>query len=108
MQIALTEAAANHVRQFLSKRGKGLGIALRVKTSGCSGFAYQLEFVDVIRDGDIQFDCFGVHLYTDEKSLAYLNGTQLDYVKEGVNEGFKFLNPNVSAECGCGESFSVA
>lgn len=107
MQISLSERAANHVRNFLRKRGKGEGVRLAVKTSGCSGMAYKLEFVDVPIAEDIVFECFGVKLFTDAKSLPYLDGTELDFVKEGLNEGFKFNNPNVKDECGCGESFNV-
>jgi iron-sulfur cluster assembly protein len=107
MPITLSERAAAHVSNFLAKRGKGLGVRLAVKTSGCSGMAYKLEFVDAESADDIAFDSFGVKVYTDEKSLAYLDGTELDYVKDGLNEGFKFNNPNVKNECGCGESFNV-
>lgn len=107
MAITLTERAARHVGDFLAKRGKGLGIRLGVKTSGCSGMAYKLEFVDVENPEDLSFESHGLRIYTDAKSLAYIDGTELDYVKEGLNEGFKFHNPNVKNECGCGESFNV-
>ncbi|GGX82598.1 HesB family protein [Vogesella alkaliphila] len=107
MAITLSENAARHVSNFIAKRGKGLGVRLGVKTSGCSGMAYKLEFVDVASDDDIAFESFGVKVFTDAKSLAYLDGTELDYTKEGLNEGFKFNNPNVKNECGCGESFNV-
>jgi len=107
MAITLSERAADHVRSFLQRRGKGLGIRLGVKTSGCSGMAYKLEFVDQENPDDLHFDSHGTRIYTDAKSLAYLDGTELDYVKEGLNEGFKFNNPNVKNECGCGESFNV-
>ncbi|PXX39866.1 iron-sulfur cluster assembly protein IscA [Aquitalea magnusonii] len=107
MAITLSASAANHVSQFLAKRGKGLGIRLGVKTSGCSGMAYKLEFVDSAVEDDITFESHGVTVFTDAKSLAYLDGTELDYTKEGLNEGFKFNNPNVKNECGCGESFNV-
>ncbi|MXR35627.1 iron-sulfur cluster assembly protein IscA [Craterilacuibacter sinensis] len=107
MAITLTHAAADHIRNFIAKRGKGLGIRLGVKTSGCSGMAYKLEFVDVPGEDDITFDSDGVTVFTDAKSLAYLDGTELDFAKEGLNEGFKFNNPNVKNECGCGESFNV-
>lgn len=105
--ITLTEKAADHIRNFLNKRGKGEGIRLGVKTSGCSGMAYTLEFVDEIQPEDDVFEGFGVKVFVDPKSLVYLNGTELDYVKEGLQEGFKFQNPNVKDECGCGESFHV-
>ena len=107
MAITLTEPAAKHVANFLKNRGKGLGLRLGVKTSGCSGMAYVLEFVDVLNDDDEMFTDHDVNIIVDKKSLAYLNGTQLDFVKEGLNEGFEFNNPNVDGECGCGESFSV-
>ncbi|QMT33283.1 iron-sulfur cluster assembly protein IscA [Conchiformibius steedae DSM 2580] len=105
--ITLTEKAAEHVRNFLAKRGKGEGIRLGVKTSGCSGMAYQLEFVDEIQPEDQVFEHYGVKVFVDPKSLVYLDGTRLDYTKEGLQEGFKFDNPNVKDECGCGESFHV-
>jgi iron-sulfur cluster assembly protein len=103
----MTEPAANHVASFLANRGKGLGLRLGVKTSGCSGMAYVLEFVDVLNDDDEVFTDKGVNIIVDKKSLVYLNGTELDFVKEGLNEGFEFNNPNTDGECGCGESFSV-
>ncbi len=105
--ITITEKAANHIHNYLIKRGKGEGIRLAVRTSGCSGMAYVLEFVDEINPEDMVFEDFGVKVFTDEKSHAYLNGTELDFAKEGLNEGFKFNNPNVKDECGCGESFHV-
>lgn len=105
--ITLTEIAAKRVNDFLTKRGKGLGLRLGVKTSGCSGFAYKLEFVDEKNTDDIEFLSHGVKVFVDPKSLQYLDGTQLDYTKEGLQEGFKFANPNVKDECGCGESFTV-
>lgn len=107
MAISVSESAAKHISNFLSKRGKGIGIRLGVRTSGCSGMAYKLEFVDEIHDGDIEFDSNGVKVITDAKSLTYIDGTELDFVREGLNEGFKFNNPNVKNECGCGESFNV-
>lgn len=107
MSITLTETAANRVKTFLDNRGKGVGLRLGVKTSGCSGLAYVLEFVDVLNEDDQVFEQHGVKVIVDEKSLVYLAGTQLDYVKEGLNEGFKYSNPNVKNECGCGESFNV-
>ncbi|MGD8956277.1 MAG: iron-sulfur cluster assembly protein IscA [Chromatiaceae bacterium] len=107
MAITLTAAAADRVRSFLQSRGSGLGVRLGVKTSGCSGLAYVLEFVDVLDEDDQVFEDRGVKVIVDEKSLAYLDGTELDYGKEGLNEGFRFNNPNVKDECGCGESFKV-
>ncbi|WP_211251091.1 iron-sulfur cluster assembly protein IscA [Stenoxybacter acetivorans] len=105
--ITLTSNAANHIQQFLQKRGKGEGIRLGVKTSGCSGMAYTLEFVDDTLPEDVVFEEHGVKVFVDPKSLTYLDGTELDYTKEGLQEGFKFANPNVKDECGCGESFHV-
>ena len=107
LAITLTEPAAKHVANFLKNRGKGLGLRLGVKTSGCSGMAYVLEFVDVLNDDDEVFTNHGVDVIVDKKSLVYLDGTELDFVKEGLNEGFEFNNPNIDGECGCGESFSV-
>jgi iron-sulfur cluster assembly protein len=107
LAITLTESAAKHIASFLSNRGRGIGLRVGIKTSGCSGMAYMLEFVDVLNDDDQVFTDKGIKLIVDEKSLAYLDGTELDYVKEGLNEGFKFNNPNVNDQCGCGESFNV-
>ncbi|MDX9715830.1 iron-sulfur cluster assembly protein IscA [Thauera sp. WH-2] len=107
MAVTLSESAARHVSTFIAKRGKGLGIRLGVKTSGCSGMAYKLEFVDNTEDEDLVFESHGVKVVIDPKSLSYLDGTELDFVKEGLNEGFKFNNPNVKDQCGCGESFNV-
>ena len=107
MAITMTEPAAQHVANFLVNRGKGLGLRVGVKTSGCSGMAYVLEFVDVLNEDDEVFSDKGVKIIVDKKSLVYLDGTELDFVKEGLNEGFEFNNPNIDGECGCGESFSV-
>ncbi|CDL86780.1 iron-sulfur cluster assembly protein IscA [Xenorhabdus cabanillasii] len=107
MSISLTESAARRVLAFLDNRGKGVGLRLGVRTSGCSGMAYVLEFADAIDDEDQVFEDKGVKVIVDGKSIVYLDGTELDFVKEGLNEGFKFNNPNVSSECGCGESFNV-
>lgn len=107
MGITITEAAARHVQSFLSNRGKGLGIRLAVRTSGCSGMAYEMEFVDELHDEDQVFEDHGVKVVVDPKSLVYLDGTEVDYAREGLNEGFKFSNPNAKSECGCGESFGV-
>lgn len=107
MTITLTEPAADRVRQFLDKRGKGVGLRLGVKTSGCSGMAYVLEFCDETEPDDVVFEDQGVKIVVSPKSLVYLDGTELDYTKEGLNEGFKFNNPNVKDACGCGESFNV-
>jgi iron-sulfur cluster assembly protein len=107
MAITLTENAAKHVQNFLAKRGKGVGLRLGVRTSGCSGMAYKLEFADETDEDDLQFVSGGVTVLVDPKSLPYLDGMELDYTREGLNEGFKFNNPNVKDQCGCGESFKV-
>lgn len=107
MAITLTEAAANRVEKYLVNRGKGVGLRLGVRTSGCSGMAYTLEFVDEPKPEDQFFESHGVKVFIDPKSLAYIDGTELDFTKEGINEGFKFNNPNVKDECGCGESFTI-
>jgi iron-sulfur cluster assembly protein len=107
MAITLTEPAAERIRNFLTNRGKGIGLRLGVKTSGCSGMAYVLEFVDGLNEEDEVFEDHGIKVIIDPKSLIYLDGTEVDYGKEGLNEGFKFNNPNVKDACGCGESFTV-
>jgi iron-sulfur cluster assembly protein len=107
MSVTLSSRAAERVQQFLAKRGKGIGLRLGVRTSGCSGMAYTLEFVDERQPEDTLFESNGVTVLVDPKSLVYLNGTELDFVREGLNEGFKFNNPNAKAQCGCGESFAV-
>jgi iron-sulfur cluster assembly protein len=103
----MTERAARHVRRSLAQRGRGIGVRLAVKTSGCSGFAYALEFADAAAPDDATFDSHGVTILVDRKSLALLDGTELDFVREGLNEGFRFQNPNASSTCGCGESFTA-
>ena len=107
MNIQLSEAAARHVSDSLAKRGSGVGVRLGVKTTGCSGLAYKLEYVDEVAPEDELFEQHGVKLMIDPKSLAYIDGTELDFVREGLNEGFKFINPNERDRCGCGESFRV-
>lgn len=107
MAITMTTKAAEHIDAFLTKRGKGLGVRLGVKTTGCSGMAYVLEYLDQQAPEDQIFESQGVKVFVDPKSLVYLDGTQLDFVKEGLNEGFQFNNPNTKGECGCGESFTV-
>ena len=107
MAISMSQAAADHVNRYIANRGQGLGVRLGVRTTGCSGMAYVLEFVDEIAAQDEVFESRGVKVVIDPKSMVYLNGTELDYVKEGLNEGFQFNNPNVKNECGCGESFNV-
>ena len=107
MNIQLSEAAARHVSDSLAKRGSGVGVRLGVKTTGCSGLAYELENEDAVAPGDIVLEQHGVKLMIDPKNLAFIDGTQLDWVREGLNEGFKFSNPNERDRCGCGESFRV-
>ena len=107
MSVTLTEAAAKHVQKYLARRGKGVGLRLGVKTSGCSGMAYKLEFADQVEPDDKVWESFGVKVLVDEKSLPYPDGTELDYTREGLQEGFKFHNPNEKSRCGCGESFQI-
>ena len=107
MSVTLTEAAAKHVQKYLARRGKGVGLRLGVKASGCSGMAYKLEFADQVEPDDKVWESFGVKVLVDEKSLPYLDGTELDYTREGLQEGFKFHNPNEKSRCGCGESFQI-
>lgn len=107
MSVTLTEAAAKHVQKYLARRGKGVGLRLGVKTSGCSGMAYKLKFADQVEPDDKVWESFGVKVLVDEKSLPYLDGTELDYTREGLQEGFKFHNPNEKSRCGCGESFQI-
>ncbi len=105
--ISLTEKAAKHVNRNLEKRGKGIGLRLGVRTTGCSGLAYELEYVDQVSADDAVFESQGIKVFVDPKSLPYIDGTELDFAREGLNEGFKFQNPYVKDECGCGESFRV-
>ncbi len=107
MAISLTPAAARHIERYIARRGKGIGLRLGVRTTGCSGLAYKLEYADAAVESDVAFESHGVKVFIDPKSLAYIDGTELDFVREGLNEGFKFNNPNVRSECGCGESFQV-
>ena len=107
MAVTLTEAAARHVARYISRRGKGVGVRLGVKTTGCSGLAYKLEYADEVAPEDVVFEGHGVKVLVDPKSLPYLDGTELDFVREGLNEGFKFHNPREKDRCGCGESFRV-
>jgi iron-sulfur cluster assembly protein len=107
MAVTLTLAAAQHVNRYLQQRGKGVGLRVGVRTTGCSGMAYKLEYVDEADIADQTFESHGIKVYVDAKSLSYINGTELDYAREGLSEGFKFNNPNEKASCGCGESFTV-
>jgi len=107
MTISISEAAARHVNRYIAKRGKGEGVRMGVKTTGCSGLAYKIEYADEIAPEDVVFEDNGAKVLVDPKSLAYIDGTQLDFVREGLNEGFRFINPNERDRCGCGESFRV-
>jgi iron-sulfur cluster assembly protein len=107
MAISLTASAATRVRTFLAKRGNGVGLRLGVRRSGCNGWAYTIDYADAVRPGDVVFDQAGVKVVVDPESLELIDGTEVDFVKEGLNEAFKFRNPNIKGECGCGESFSV-
>lgn len=107
MGVTLTDRAAEHIQSYLDKRGKGLGLRLGVRTTGCSGLAYVIEFADEVAANDEIFKDKNITVIIDKKSLVYLEGTELDFAREGLNEGFLFKNPNVNAECGCGESFTI-
>ncbi|MED5535464.1 MAG: iron-sulfur cluster assembly protein IscA [Pseudomonadota bacterium] len=107
MAISLTESAAERVRGYLERRGHGVGLRLGIKKTGCSGYAYVIDYADDINPDDVVFDVLDVKVIVDNDSLQLIDGTQVDFVKEGINEAFKFRNPNVKGECGCGESFSI-
>jgi iron-sulfur cluster assembly protein len=107
MSISLTNAAAERVKNFLHRRGHGVGLRIGVKKTGCSGFAYVINYADDVKNDDIVFEEQGVKVIVDRESLGYIDGTQVDFVKQGLNEAFRFRNPNVKGECGCGESFTV-
>jgi iron-sulfur cluster assembly protein len=107
MSVTMTPDAADRIQSFITNRGKGLGLRLGIKTTGCSGLAYVMEFVDELNEDDTLFSISDVNIIIDGKSLVYLDGIEVDFVKEGLNEGFKFTNPNAKGECGCGESFNV-
>jgi iron-sulfur cluster assembly protein len=107
MAISLTQSAATRVRSFLEKRGRGVGLRIGVRKSGCSGYAYTIDYADAIDADDVVFDRDGVKVIVDAESLGLIDGTEVDFVKDGLNEAFKFRNPNVKGECGCGESFTV-
>lgn len=107
MSIKLTEKAAEHISHYIKQRGKGIGLRLGVRTTGCSGLAYKLEYVDEEMPLDQVFESYGIRIFVDLKSLPYVDGVELDFTREGLSEGFKFQNPNVKDECGCGESFRV-
>jgi iron-sulfur cluster assembly protein len=107
MSISLTPSAADRVKSFLARRGHGVGLRLAIKKTGCSGYAYVVNYADDIAPQDVVFEDQGVRVIVDRESLSYIDGTQVDFVKEGLNEAFRFRNPNVKGECGCGESFTV-
>ena len=107
MAITLTEKAAKHISRYIDRRGKGIGLRFGVRTTGCSGLAYKLEYVDESANEDSIFESHGIKVFVDPKSLPYIDGTELDFAREGLNEGFRFRNPNVKDECGCGESFRI-
>jgi iron-sulfur cluster assembly protein len=107
MSISLTASAADRVRSHLASRGRGLGLRLGIKTTGCSGFSYVIDYADAAAPNDLVFEDQGVKVFVDPTSFAMLDGTQVDFVRKGLNEAFQFVNPNVKAECGCGESFTV-
>ncbi len=107
MAVSLTQPAADRVKAYLDARGKGIGLRVGIKKTGCSGYAYVVNYADDVNDSDIVFEDHGVKVVVDEKSLELIDGTEVDFVKQGLNEAFRFRNPNVTGECGCGESFSV-
>lgn len=107
MAITLTDSAAQRVKEFLARRGSGVGLRLGVKKTGCSGFAFTVNYADEISASDVVFDTGDVKVVVDNDSLKYIDGTEVDYVREGLNEAFRFRNPKATGECGCGESFSV-
>ena len=107
MAISLTEPAAERVRNYLTNRGSGIGLRIGITTTGCNGFAYVINYADELNDDDVVFDERGIKVIVDRESLKLIDGTEVDFIKEGLNEAFRFRNPNVTGECGCGESFSV-
>ena len=107
MAITLTPPAAERVRNFLASRGQGIGLRVGVRKTGCSGYAYVVNYADAVEEGDLVFDSEGVKVIVDADSLALIDGTEIDFVRHGLSEAFRFRNPNVKGECGCGESFSV-
>jgi iron-sulfur cluster assembly protein len=107
MAVSLTTSAADRVRNFLANRGTGIGLRLGIKKTGCSGFAYVINYADEIAANDVVFESDGVKVIVDEEALSYIDGTVVDFVREGLNEAFRFRNPNATSECGCGESFNV-
>ncbi len=107
MAVSLTQPAADRVKSYLDARGKGVGLRVGIKKTGCNGYAYVVNYADEIDDSDVVFEDQGVKVVVDKESLQLIDGTEVDFVKQGLNEAFRFRNPNVTGECGCGESFSV-
>jgi len=107
MAVSLTKPAADRVKSYLDARGKGVGLRVGIKKTGCNGYAYVVNYADEVDDSDIVFEDRGVKVVVDKESLELIDGTEVDFVNEGLNEAFRFRNPNVTGECGCGESFSV-
>jgi len=107
MALSLTQSAAERVKAYLERRGHGMGLRVGIRKTGCSGYAYVIDYADTVDDDDIVFEDRGVKIVVDTDSLQFIDGTQVDFVKHGLNEAFKFRNPNVKGECGCGESFSI-
>jgi iron-sulfur cluster assembly protein len=107
MSISLTHSAADRVRSHLARRGHGLGLRLAIKPTGCSGYSYVIDYADAARPDDLVFEDQGIKVFVDPESFPALDGTRVDFVRDGLNESFKFENPNIKAECGCGESFTV-
>jgi len=107
MAVSLTQPAADRVKSYLDARGTGVGLRVGIKKTGCSGYAYVVNYADAVADTDVVFEDHGVKVVVDKKSLELIDGTEVDFVKQGLNEAFQFRNPNVTGECGCGESFSV-
>ena len=107
MAITLTTSAADRVRDYLDRRGSGIGLRLGIKKTGCSGFAYVVNYADAVEPDDVVFEDAGISVIVDPDALEFIDGTVVDFVKEGLNEAFKFRNPKATGECGCGESFSI-
>jgi len=107
MALSLTQSAADRVKSYLERRGHGMGLRVGIRKTGCSGYAYVIDYADVVDDDDVVFEDRGVKIVVDSDSLQFIDGTQVDFIKQGLNEAFKFRNPNVKGECGCGESFSI-
>ncbi len=107
MAISLTDSAADRVRNYLDTRGKGVGLRLGITQTGCSGYSYVINYADEVAPDDVVFEDKGVTVVVDPEALPLIDGTEVDFVKNGLNEAFSFRNPNVTGECGCGESFNI-